>query len=95
MQNEPVLEIDKDGTKWWYLNGELHRTDGPAIERLNGNKYWYLNGKRHRVDGPAIEYSNGNKYWCLDGVRYTFNEWLELTPISSQEKVKLRLMYAE
>ena len=38
----------------WYLNGELHRTDGPAVEYANGNKYWYLNGKFHRTDGPAL-----------------------------------------
>ncbi len=38
------LDIDKYGDKRWYLNGEYHRTDGPAIEHLNGNKYWYLNG---------------------------------------------------
>ena len=27
--------------------GELHRTDGPAIEYADGSKEWYLNGKRH------------------------------------------------
>jgi hypothetical protein len=31
---------------YWYLNGELHREDGPAIERANGTKAWYLNGKQ-------------------------------------------------
>ena len=40
------LDIDKYGDKRWYLNGEYHRTDGPAIEHLNGNKYWYLNGMK-------------------------------------------------
>ena len=25
------LHIDEDGTKRWYLNDKLHRTDGPAI----------------------------------------------------------------
>jgi hypothetical protein len=24
----------------------LHRIDGPAIERANGDKYWYLDGKK-------------------------------------------------
>lgn len=33
-----------DGTKECYLNGRLHREDGPAIEYPNGTKYWYLNG---------------------------------------------------
>jgi hypothetical protein len=35
-----------NGDKWWYLNDQLHRVDGPAIERVNGNKSWYLNGER-------------------------------------------------
>jgi len=32
------------GTKYWLLNGKLHRTDGPAIECSSGDKFWYLNG---------------------------------------------------
>ena len=47
--------ILSDGSKEWYLNGNLHRKDGPAIEYANGSKAWYLNGKRRREDGPAIE----------------------------------------
>jgi hypothetical protein len=43
------------GTKSWYLNGKLHREDGPACEYPNGTKRWYLNGALHRFDGPAIE----------------------------------------
>ena len=56
-----------DGGKDWWLNGELHREDGPAVERTNGYKEWWLNGKLHRVDGPAIEWANGSKYWLLNG----------------------------
>jgi hypothetical protein len=33
-----------DGSKSWYLNGGLHRTDGPAIEDANGHKRWFING---------------------------------------------------
>ena len=32
------------GYKVWYLNGKLHREDGPAVEYPNGSKMWYLNG---------------------------------------------------
>ena len=32
--------------KRWYLNGKLHRTDGPAVERANGDKVWWMNGIR-------------------------------------------------
>jgi hypothetical protein len=32
------------------LNGRLHRTDGPAIERADGDKFWYLNGQMHSLN---------------------------------------------
>ena len=63
----PEMKEWPNGTKEWYLNGILHRTDGPAIEGSNGLKVWYLNGERHRTDGPAIEYPNGTKEWRLNG----------------------------
>jgi hypothetical protein len=65
----------KDGTKEWFLNGERHRTDGPAIEWSNGTKEWWLNGYLHRTDGPAIEYSNGTKEWWLNGKKLTQEEF--------------------
>lgn len=46
-----------------YVDGKLHRIDGPAIIYDNGTIKWYQNGKRHREDGPAFEYYNGMKYW--------------------------------
>ena len=49
-------------TKAWYLNGKLHREDGPAVEFADGDKFWYLNGKLHREDGPAVEYADGDKF---------------------------------
>ena len=58
---------NEDGNKEWYLNGKLHREDGPAVEWANGNKSWYLNGKLHREDGPAVEWANGYKKWYLNG----------------------------
>ena len=51
----------------WFLNGQLHREDGPAIEYAKGDKSWFLNGERHREDGPAIDYANGDKSWYLNG----------------------------
>lgn len=55
------------GTRKSYLNGKLHRVDGPAVEYSDGSKEWFLNDTRHRVDGPAIENPNGTKeYWIHD-----------------------------
>jgi len=53
-----------NGDKVWYLNGKIHREDGPAVECVDGHKEWRLNGDRHHVYGPAVEWANGNKeYW--------------------------------
>jgi hypothetical protein len=76
MSGEPVKDnftgIIKwfHGTKEWYLNGKLHREDGPAVEDADGSKEWWLNNQRHRVDGPAIEYAIGTKQWWLNGKRH-------------------------
>jgi hypothetical protein len=61
------LHISANGTKEWYLNGQLHRTDGPAMEWADGDKEWWLNGQLHRTDGPAVGDTNGDKYWWLNG----------------------------
>jgi hypothetical protein len=65
------------GTKYWYLNGNRHRVDGPAVEHSSGSKYWYLNGNRHRVDGPAVEHFDGIIFWYLDNQNYTGTEFYE------------------
>jgi len=70
-----TVKVYNNGSKIWYLNGKLHREDGPAIEKSNGIIYWYLNGKRHREDGPAVECANGDKLWYLNGEEYTEAEF--------------------
>jgi len=64
---EYTVRVHDNGAKEWYLNGKLHREDGPAIEWADGSKDWYLNGKLHREDGPAIEWADGSKDWYLNG----------------------------
>ena len=64
--------------------GQLHRTDGPAVEWINGYKSWYINGKRHREDGPAIEWGDGDKWWYLNDIRYSEEKW-------KQEITKIKL----
>ena len=57
-------------TKEWYLNGKLHREDGPAIEELDGHKEWWISGKLHREDGPAIERPDGSEEWWKNGMYF-------------------------
>jgi len=52
---------------YYNSKGQLHRDNGPAIEKADGSKYWYREGGRHRDDGPAIEHADGFKAWYRDG----------------------------
>lgn len=67
---EYTVKVDTRGTKVWWLNGKLHREDGPAVEYANGTKEWWLNGQLHREDGAAVEYAHGTKFWYLNGKRH-------------------------
>jgi hypothetical protein len=73
------VKVWANGTKYWYLNGERHREDGPAIEYSDGGKSWFLNDKHHREDGPAIEWANGHKEWHLHGEELTEEEHRQRT----------------
>jgi len=44
--NVDGMHTNGNGTTRWFLNGERHREDGPAIEYADGDKYWYLNGEQ-------------------------------------------------
>jgi len=63
---EYTVNVTSDYTEW-YLNGKLHRTDGPAVAQVGGHKSWYINGELHRTDGPAFEGLYGYKAWYIHG----------------------------
>ena len=70
------VEVDVFGTRRYRNSaGQLHRTDGPAVEYTRGMAVWYQNGLRHRTNGAAIEYSDGKKVWYINGVRLTEDEF--------------------
>jgi hypothetical protein len=33
------------GDQFWGVNGKRHRTNGPAVIRLNGDHEWWVNGR--------------------------------------------------
>jgi len=37
--------VELNGAKRWYVNDQLHREDGPAVERVDMYKLWYFNGE--------------------------------------------------
>jgi len=73
--------VKDDGTQSWYINGKLHREDGPAIiwgnctqdgnlRPIAGRHDWYKEGKLHRDNGPAIIWADGSQYWYKNGHRH-------------------------
>ena len=42
-----TVKVNTSGSKFWYQDDELHRTDGPAVECASGTKYWYIKGKEY------------------------------------------------
>jgi hypothetical protein len=65
--NEPKLRTNKKGDMFWWLNGELHRENGPAVICKDGYTCYKIYGKMHREDGPAIIYPDGGESWFLNG----------------------------
>jgi hypothetical protein len=64
-----------DGSKFWFLNGKVHRKDGPAIEWANGNKDWYLNGELYREEKAVVQWSNDSKrWWFPDYIELVYTE---------------------
>jgi hypothetical protein len=57
----------KEGVIRYYLNGKLHREDGPAIIWASGTVMFYLKGELHREDGPAVIWASGTVMFYLDG----------------------------
>jgi hypothetical protein len=68
-----------DRQEWW-LNGQLHRIDGPAITCQNGSQYWCQYNQLHRTNGPAsvepnIQYHTYDKKlttiaWYFNGKKH-------------------------
>lgn len=47
--NDPSLirKVDRAGTvRYRNSDDQLHREDGPAVERSDGSRFWYRNGER-------------------------------------------------
>jgi len=77
---------DSEGCREWFLDGERHRVDGPAIEMECGSTTWYLDGELHREDGPAIDWVDDTKFWYLNGKEFTQEEFEARNKPSSGHK---------
>ena len=53
----PAVIIYDDGTKEWFMNNQLHRLDGPAVEYANGHNEWWVAGVQYDLQkdfAPAV-----------------------------------------
>jgi hypothetical protein len=94
MNKKNGLFVDDDGNRNWYVNGLLHRSDGPAVERANGSCEWWVNGQLHRSDGPAIEWANGGCEWWVNGQQLKFADWIGQLNCSDRERLVFLLKYS-
>lgn len=51
------------GNKEWFINGERHRVNNPAIEWSGGATEWYYNDKKHRYYGSARTVLRFKEWW--------------------------------
>ena len=85
MQTYKVTVDEEKTIRWYNDKDQLHRLDGPAVDRADGTKVWYVNGKLHRLDGPAFEYADGTKVWYVNGKPHRLDgpaaEWASGTKV--------------
>ena len=68
------VKVYPDGSKYWYLNGKLHREDGPAVEHADGDKSWWLDGRRYtKSDHKAEVARRHNEFYTCDGKTVTID----------------------
>lgn len=66
-----TVKVWGDGHKEWRVGGDLHRIDGPALERADGTKEWYLYGKRvTEQDVMNLKAPCNGREVVIDGVTY-------------------------
>jgi hypothetical protein len=59
---EYKVRVYPKGHSYWYLNGEAHREDGPAVKLagLGGDVFWYLNDKEYTEAEHKAEMAKRN-----------------------------------
>ena len=71
--------VDLEGNEIWYLNGLLHREDGPAYETVSGIKQWFTNG----IQITEEEF----KHWIMKNKLHKKLSQLPKKPITKREKI--------
>ena len=90
------VEVYSNGTKHWYLNGQYHREDGPAVEWSNGTKHWYLNGQKITEAEHKLR-TMANHQRQTDTVEYidALSKGVELAKEEMKQKIEEKLQLWE
>jgi hypothetical protein len=64
-----IVKVCEDLT-CWYLNGKLHRPDGPAVEDSDGDKKWYLNGEQFSKEDFEQTTAPFDEIIIINGIKY-------------------------
>lgn len=106
MQNDfsDGMHVDYQGNKTWYLNGVLHREDGPAVEWVNGYKSWWLHGQRVtkakvnftglkglRMCIRCFDKTSGTKTWVKIPERYCIGCLKEMDKVKTKEQENIKI----
>ncbi len=79
--------VNKEGVKHYYLDGKLHRENGPAIEYPDNSPWWFINDEFRPEDEISLEQNTSSKFWYLNGQR--------IDPKKAIEDFNLRQKYPE
>ena len=76
--NTPIEKRDSLGNIIYLLDSVIHRSDGPAIIRIDGTREYYVDGLLHRnpeygIILPAIIKGDGTKLWYNKGMLHRDN----------------------
>lgn len=74
----PVIEWVNGRREWW-LKGELHREDSPAIIKADGAKEWWLFGLQFKEESyyKFITYAGKNSELPYEMLKTISEEWSE------------------
>jgi len=81
-ENGPAMIYDhcdnNNSNHQWWINGERHRLDGPAVVSASQHILceWWVEGMRHRLDGPAHISSFEEKYY-INNVQYSIEDYMK------------------
>ena len=76
---EYEVRVRLNGNKYWRLNGELHREDGPALEYADGRSRWYLDSEsyteaEHMAEMTRRRATCGGMTLTINDKTYTLTE---------------------